>query len=652
MTPSPKDTILGINVNKPLPQGWTRPGLADITRNLKGFRQFQQVIVPVVEDETGVKFIDTGVDALPPDKWRIDLIRDITFLAQSEPLDRYATTLFDVPKLVKEPQPSPPSSEISIPPSEPKIVTEPEKIPPPEKVEVSPDLGVTTTAPTTRVDVEPEKMVEKPKIQTPDLPFGFGWLKPLLDFFNAAFGNLKIWLDQSREDTKKQLEVSDAKTTGALKAVSDGLNPLIAFFSDPVGFVQKFFLGLVTGVGGSKEAIIQAAEVELVQRSLTEDQFKTPEMKEAVRKLREGMTGTPQDISGFVNTVFVAPAGAIREAIEAFIVPEPPVTFESARAAQNRLFALVVDFWVLGTILDIVSTAISVTLIRNIVHHTSNFIVMLNLGDLVKLATEPALNIAIKNPLEFGLNEKFLPNKIGVSDSIEAVVKEVIPLDDFKARMRRLGFDDTEAQIIWDKHFIPPTLSDILTAWRRGLITEQRVDELFVLVDLDPRFKNIFDTRKFLDPSLTLTRFMFETGTIDRERVRELVRRQGFIPEFVDNVTDFITRFQERLWKRRYIVTLARGYELEAVSADELRTLVVEAQFSEGVADWIIKTADLRRKISESKVKGKELTKTDVLRAFKKGEFTRVEAEEELQGMGYEAEAIETLLNLSEPAKE
>ncbi|GAH23308.1 unnamed protein product, partial [marine sediment metagenome] len=87
-------------------------------------------------------------------------------------------------------------------------------------------------------------------------------------------------------------------------------------------------------------------------------------------------------------------------------------------------------------------------------------------------------------------------------------------------------------------------------------------------------------------------------GSIGEEGVKEIVHRQGYFPEHVDVITDYIITFQERLWRRRYIVQLQRGYARRVVSEDELREAVDDADYTEGVADWIIKTADLQREIA------------------------------------------------------
>lgn len=239
-------------------------------------------------------------------------------------------------------------------------------------------------------------------------------------------------------------------------------------------------------------------------------------------------------------------------------------------------------------------------------------------------------------------------------DIVNMRVKEVISQADFRKYLGWLGYDQVWADRIWDAHFIPPSLGDMLTSWRRGEITESRLDELMILVDLDPRFKEIFDTRKYDDPSVTMGRFMFETGAINESRVKEIILRSGYFPQDADSISDFVIRFQERLWRRRYLVSLARGYELNVRTEAELRDEIEAAHYTEGVADWIVKNADLRREI-KSEAKAIEAPKALTLGDFKKAYNTdRISEDEFRTGLlfrGYPQDEVNLLITLETDKK-
>lgn len=232
---------------------------------------------------------------------------------------------------------------------------------------------------------------------------------------------------------------------------------------------------------------------------------------------------------------------------------------------------------------------------------------------------------------------------------VNQLVKEVITLDEFTKYLQWHGYDAEWAKRIWDAHFIPPSLGDILTAWRRGLIDEKRVDELMILVDLDPRFKEIFDTRKYADPSITMARYMFETGAIEEGGVRNIIQRAGFLPGDVDAMTSFIVKFQERRFQRRYLTALERGVVTGAYTEEELTEAVVDAGYTPEVALWMIKTADVRKRIAGAPgeiAKVRILTLTDLRKAYIRDIMSEDVFRMELGVRGYEIGDIDILVQL------
>jgi len=236
-----------------------------------------------------------------------------------------------------------------------------------------------------------------------------------------------------------------------------------------------------------------------------------------------------------------------------------------------------------------------------------------------------------------------------VSELTNELVKEVIDLDTYAKYMRWHGYGSEWAKRIWDAHFVPPSLGDILTAWRRGKITEEDVDKLMILVDLDPRFKEIFDTRKYVDPSISLARFGFEVGALNADQVHEIVMRNGYLPDDAKWITDFIVRFQERRYRSRYLMALQTGIVHKAVSPDELTKEVVDAGYTKETAEWMIKTAEVRRKIEETKEvvgKPKLLSIPQLKDAYYLDKINQDQLRTELLIRGYEVSDVDILIQL------
>jgi hypothetical protein len=233
-------------------------------------------------------------------------------------------------------------------------------------------------------------------------------------------------------------------------------------------------------------------------------------------------------------------------------------------------------------------------------------------------------------------------------------VKEKISQADFETYLGYQGFSKDWATKIWDAHFQAPTLSDILTAWRRGIIDEPRVDELMTLIDLDPFYKQIFDTRKYVTPSISITRFMFETGAINADQVRANVRLEGYSPEYVDAITNFITNFQARRWRTRYLGSLATGYVKGVRTADQVRQATLEAGYTEDVAKWLIESSNVRMDIEKLKGTGagtKLLSEGELKRLYSKNHLSADQLRTELMVRGYSLGDVQLLITMLDEEK-
>ncbi|GAG97750.1 unnamed protein product, partial [marine sediment metagenome] len=145
-----------------------------------------------------------------------------------------------------------------------------------------------------------------------------------------------------------------------------------------------------------------------------------------------------------------------------------------------------------------------------------------------KLGIDALASEATMLPFEAGIlrqarqyyNEKHPTEIPTAAQLIEQVVKEVIPLDEFKQWMKLHGFDELQSQRIWDSHFIAPDWGQILNAYYRGMITREQVEELKILVDLDPKYNVIWDALIEVVPPYS---------ELVNQRVKEVLSQEDFV---------------------------------------------------------------------------------------------------------------------------
>ncbi|GAG84690.1 unnamed protein product, partial [marine sediment metagenome] len=143
----------------------------------------------------------------------------------------------------------------------------------------------------------------------------------------------------------------------------------------------------------------------------------------------------------------------------------------------------------------------------------------LGIDRLAERATMLPFEAGIIRQAEYFYNAKH-PTLIPTpSQLIDMVVKEVIPLDEFKQWMKFQGFDEIQSQRIWDSHFIAPDWGQILNAYYRGEITRAQVEELKILVDLDPKYNVIWDALIEVIPAVS---------ELVNQRTKEVITQKEF----------------------------------------------------------------------------------------------------------------------------
>ena len=468
------------------------------------------------------------------------------------------------------------------------------------------------------------------------IPWPFTWINDVVSWFGRAWENISK-SDQAAREAVAVRSIAETRNISMEQAAAIRATTKEAY--KPAGLGGWLWGGLSESMG------------ELVKNSMNEA------LKEVVRLAPEA-TGHSPDEKQALDSALEPYANSIVSAMLAEVNPakfaKSPITPEEAKNSLNTIMGGVVGVEISLFIAHAFLEGATLGQIEALKEIETMVVSKLGLNQIASAAiTIPLNELVLKRAQQYYAAE-YTPEIPSYQDLIEMVVKEVIPLDTFKAQMKYLGYSEQWSQYIWDKHFIPPSLTDILTAWRRGLIDEKRVDELMILVDLDPRFKNIFDTRKYVDPPLTMIRFMFETGNIDAAKVKELIHLQGYRPEHEEMITSYLTEFQGRMWRRRYLVSLSQGFQKGVYTQEQLEAAVLEADYTPDVAKYIVANALVRKQVAESGVtaeKPKLLSVGDLKKAYAENMITRDVLATEIAIRGYPLDQADLLLKLLDQEK-
>lgn len=401
-------------------------------------------------------------------------------------------------------------------------------------------------------------------VEVSSLPWYAAWLEPLANYVGAVFAN----------------------GINFLHPLFTPLGMIGAFFADPVGII-------VNKLG----TIFQRSTQEGINESLKAIDAATGDSPEFSKDIETKLTGFTDKLVGDALGKLTPEA-----------LGESPLA--PADAAQKlTVVGGVIQALSIGTyIANAIGESATLGQLEAIGRISEMVIGNLGIADLGRQALTLPLEALLTIPARQHYMNLFTPIIPSSGELINQVVKEVITVDEFRKTMRFHGFSEVYSQQIWDAHFIAPSLGQMLKMYLRGRWGEvggdaaiTKLTDMQILVDLDPRFNDIWKEQWHNDPSITQARFMFEVGAIDEAAVKDIVVRSGLVPEYVDRFTDFIVRFQERFWRRRYLIAMARGYREGVFTSDELTAEITKAGYTSGVAEWMINTEDVRAKIVAAK---------------------------------------------------
>lgn len=260
----------------------------------------------------------------------------------------------------------------------------------------------------------------------------------------------------------------------------------------------------------------------------------------------------------------------------------------------------------------------------------------------------------------------------GAQDLIRFLVREVISVEEFAAEMSKqgYGFGETEkgkvtvytesgkvekevprtAARYWNSHWIPPNRGELFDMIRRGMINDSQLLYWLAIIDVDPRMINNIAALRYRMPGRIESRLIYETTGASDEELTKWLQADGLQPELIPKFLKYVKGFPARSERRRYVTALRQGYGAKKISKDVLNAEILAAGFPQEVADWIIKTEDLKESYGLGPLAGleeKALNKSELFQAFRQELITEETLIDELKALGYSDDEIEILVELA-----
>ena len=229
------------------------------------------------------------------------------------------------------------------------------------------------------------------------------------------------------------------------------------------------------------------------------------------------------------------------------------------------------------------------------------------------------------------------------------------PFADWAAK---LGISEEWAGNYWAAHWDLPSPSQGYEMLHRGLINDQQLADLLKALDYAPVWRDRLQAISYNPITRVDLRRLFKMGIITEAQVKDGYRALGYNDERAGWLTEFTKRYYgpDEGGELKEFADLAQstirlGYRRHVLSREEALDKLVEAGYSEDVADFLLTLDDVQLGIRpdlDADVDVRELTSSVILAAYRDRIWDRDRVYTELQALGYLPGTAELLLSLED----
>ncbi|KKK78249.1 hypothetical protein LCGC14_2845460, partial [marine sediment metagenome] len=223
----------------------------------------------------------------------------------------------------------------------------------------------------------------------------------------------------------------------------------------------------------------------------------------------------------------------------------------------------------------------------------------------------------------------------GLDDEFEAIDQKWFDMAGVKEEARPL---------YWRAHWQHPALQTVFNLLHRGLITEAEVERYYRVVEIPTRWRKGLTEISWDLPNRIELRMMARYGLVDKNFLVEQLGKVGLAEEYRSVAADMMLAMGVR-------TDLSTRYSKGWINAEGVKTELAGAGLSEEVQtrmfQWIVKNVQTDRVAKE-----RDLTVTDIIKGVKKGTITRAQGQTLLVNMGYDSTEAKFKLDINIPIEE
>ena len=403
------------------------------------------------------------------------------------------------------------------------------------------------------------------------------------------------------------------------------------------------------------EGAVAEAKREVALQSLDEKQFKTPEVKEAVRKLKEAWKHSPEgggDIAHDLIDIVIGKAALVQlEAVAG-------VQISPTEATTQRLFdqiALVTDISALASALKIIGSFIPTTNAQYMGIALSDYMGESGITQITGFGYGMLFSNVVSPLLTYELNQKIRPSLMPTGDALRLGYREILTDIQVKETLAKQGFSDPMITAMKAGALYYPQAQDFIRfavrdTFNPAIVTKYGYDNDFPAAivpyamkgGMSEEWLKHFWRSHWELPSSQMGFEMLHRGLITIDELTTLLRIADMAPWWIDKVIGISYSPYTRVDTRRLYVD-------GMLTRDEVKKNYKDIGYDEAHAEKL--TVWTCKGVSDTKaVHVKDLTEAAIMKAYRFGQADVPTTTTSLKAMGYDDKEAALLISLDDYA--
>jgi hypothetical protein len=206
------------------------------------------------------------------------------------------------------------------------------------------------------------------------------------------------------------------------------------------------------------------------------------------------------------------------------------------------------------------------------------------------------------------------------------------------------GITEEQARNFWIAHWNYPSMGQVFDMYHRREVEWDDVSEYMRLAEFPPYWREKLEAISWDLPNRIELRMMARYGLVDKKFLLDILEKVGLHEDYRDIAADMmlVMGIQSDL-STRY----GKGWITSDNVKSELATAGLDPKIADRVYQWIVKQSATERVTTE-----KGLTKAEIVKGVKKGTITRTEGEGLIVDMGYDAKEAKFIMDINIPVGE